>query len=102
MITHTLRGTSLSVPFAWLFRLLWNLSTMPDANDPYRLLPDPVEESIGLNVHLTVRQVGELGHKRAGIGEFRQPLERLLGALSELLGGLWTLVTDRSDRGEEL
>src|SRR5437762_6678463 len=92
MIPLILRRVSLSVPFP---RLLRNLGTMPNRDDPHGVLHNLVEESTGLDVHLAVRRVGEIGHERDGVGESRQPLERLLVSHSALPGGLRAQATDR-------
>jgi hypothetical protein len=52
---------------------------MPDRNDPYGLLSNPVEKPVGVDIHFAIGQVRELGNERGGVGKLRQSLERFLG-----------------------
>lgn len=83
-------------------RLGWQLRTMPHTDDPHDFLLDPIEESIGANDDLPVREAAELRDSASGLGEASEPLERLGRSCMESTGRARALREQVRDDAEEL
>lgn len=64
--------------------LLWQLSRMPDRNDPDDLTFPSVEEAVRRHEHLAKRYIWKLRNQTTRLGEFLEPTQCLLSTLTEL------------------
>ena len=56
---------------------------MPDRDDPDCFTPDSIEEAVRCDHELTIGKLREFGQRSPGLGEFSQPSQHGLGALTK-------------------
>src|SRR6266851_9774004 len=67
-------------------RPLGALSAVPDGDNPCGAVQRTIEESIGFDDDLAVREIGKLWNPSAGVGKPFEAPENLLGAASQAQG----------------
>jgi len=70
---------------------------VPDGDDPRDAIHRAIEESIGLDDDLAIREIREFSNSSTGIRELFEAPQHMLGAMSEALRSVGVIGADVSE-----